>query len=130
MPFDVAPQRSYKDKIRDNDVAVLRQAMELLDRGWCRGTFARNGAGSDVDPLSEAALTFCAIGAVRRAMGSRMFKGCRYRRMISLLNRASFSGQIIRTNDSGTKAGVLAAFKRAIHARINGITLERGKPIQ
>lgn len=129
MPFDAAPQRSYKDKIRDNDVAVLGEAMELLECGWCRGTMARNGVGTWVDPLSEAALQFCAIGAVRRAMGSRWKKGTRYWRLISLLHDASFSGNIMRTNDFGTKVAVLAAFKRAIHARINGIMLRRGKPV-
>lgn len=46
---------------------VLLKAAELVERGWCQGTGAKNGAGREVSTTGRAAVCWCAEGALGRA---------------------------------------------------------------
>jgi hypothetical protein len=54
------------------DMSDLRRACVILNRpqAWTRGASARNLAGEPVDPLDPSAVTFCARGAVVKAIGT------------------------------------------------------------
>lgn len=44
---------------------VLRQAADLIERtGWCQGVYARDARGVITDFISDAAVEFCALGAI------------------------------------------------------------------
>ena len=51
---------------------ILRAAAEIVERpgGWTQRELARGADGHYVDPLSDAAVCFCMIGAMRRASGA------------------------------------------------------------
>jgi hypothetical protein len=53
------------------DRQVLEEAIELIEdpRKWIKKSFARNKSGIAVDSLSEHAVEWCAVGALRRASG-------------------------------------------------------------
>jgi hypothetical protein len=46
---------------------VLLKAVEILDRGWTKGVYARDNIGLPVDYDNEAAVCWCANGAIERA---------------------------------------------------------------
>ena len=46
--------------------AKLREAARLIQKGWCKGTYAKGKSGRDVLPDSPRATEFCAVGAIRR----------------------------------------------------------------
>lgn len=47
---------------------AFERAFELLRAGWTRGAYARDAKGnSNVHECSSGAVSFCAIGALRRA---------------------------------------------------------------
>ena len=45
---------------------VLREARDLIARGWTQGTLARDGNGDPVEPTSDAATCWCSLGALMR----------------------------------------------------------------
>lgn len=47
---------------------VLRGARYLIQRGWCRGTPARDAMGQPTDVTQPDAVSFCLEGALWRAM--------------------------------------------------------------
>ena len=47
---------------------ALKQARSLLAAGWCQRTQARNREGAPVRVESHEAVSFCAMGALRRAI--------------------------------------------------------------
>ncbi len=49
-------------------IEVIRQAKNLLEKGWTKDKFACDNRGKEVSLLHEKACKFCAIGAVNRAM--------------------------------------------------------------
>lgn len=49
------------------EVKVLDRAAELLAKGWCRGTYARDSKGNECMTTSPKAVTFCMVGALMRA---------------------------------------------------------------
>lgn len=50
------------NNVIDNAIQILR------DRGWCQGYYARDIAGKMCEALSDVACTFCAKGAIQRAI--------------------------------------------------------------
>ena len=46
---------------------VLDSAADLVDKGWCQNSIARDAEGKPVNELSEDAVAFCADGAIVRA---------------------------------------------------------------
>ena len=50
-------------------VQILREARRLLEtRGWTTHTLARNSHGQFIDPAHDSAASFCAVGAIQRAI--------------------------------------------------------------
>lgn len=48
-------------------VEVLERAAALVAAGWTRGSYAKDAQGKDVCERAASAVTFCVLGAVRRA---------------------------------------------------------------
>lgn len=48
---------------------ILAAARDLVAKGHCHGTYARDRDGLKVDCLSDRAVSFCMLGAVRRVCG-------------------------------------------------------------
>ncbi len=48
---------------------VLEGARELVLKGWCQGAYARDVDGRKCDEISDRAVRWCLIGALRRASG-------------------------------------------------------------
>ena len=46
---------------------LARAANIIQDRGWTRGSFARDGRGGTIHPFAPEACRFCALGAMRFA---------------------------------------------------------------
>lgn len=51
---------------REEVVNTLRDAAEVVERGWTQGTFARNAGGYEVQPTALYAVCWCALGAISR----------------------------------------------------------------
>ena len=94
---------------------ILEDALELIedpDR-WTRGFYARDAEGVSVDPYSERACRFCALGAVARISGRDIVPIAPWARLDEAARAAGFPGA--RTlNDTGTHDDVVTAFRRAI----------------
>ena len=95
-------------------VQVLREARRLIaDMGWCRGHFALNAAGLDVNECDPDARAFCSSGAIWRAADAdnRKFVAAK-----SLLLAAIHPSTLVGFNDDPgrTREEVIAAFDRAI----------------
>lgn len=54
-------------KRRKQVATVLRDAAELVNRGWTQGDYARDAAGHEVDPRDPEAVCWCAQGAIWKA---------------------------------------------------------------
>jgi len=48
---------------------VLKKARKLIERGWCKGPYATDKDGNEVDQYSRKAVNFCAAGASDRVCG-------------------------------------------------------------
>lgn len=46
-------------------VTVLKRARARIEKGWCRSVFAKDSLGRRVDPASETACRWCAVGAMK-----------------------------------------------------------------
>jgi hypothetical protein len=99
----------------DEATALLVRARGLLERGWCRGTSARNFLGFTVNSYSSRAVAWCASGALRVA-GMMASDLTRRRARIRLV--AAIDGEYLPDfNDRQETVGpVLAAFDLAISA--------------
>ena len=49
-------------------VNILEKAKELIRVGWCQHWYARNADGETVDLRSDSAVSWCATGAIGRAV--------------------------------------------------------------
>lgn len=49
-------------------VEILEFSRDLIKNGWTSGNFAENREGFEVDPMSTSACSFCAAGAMSRAI--------------------------------------------------------------
>lgn len=48
---------------------LLKKARAKIRRGWCQNSYARSRSGRDVKPNSEAACSFCVMGALYASLG-------------------------------------------------------------
>ena len=48
---------------------MLDRVLILLERGWCKGSFARDADGESTDPLDPKAVKWCLWGACIAAAG-------------------------------------------------------------
>ena len=46
---------------------ILKDAAYLVSKGWCHGSYARDGNGDSVEFTSDDACMFCAMGAIQKA---------------------------------------------------------------
>lgn len=44
---------------------------DLLDKGWCKGVYARSKSGDKIDELSQRAVCFCISGGINKVAASR-----------------------------------------------------------
>lgn len=108
---------------KDNKVLkVLRTARGLVDKGWTTGALAMNKKGKRVPVKSPEAVSFCAIGALRRAEFKLGAPGTATKARIELrkaLPKDAYTDSIVEFNDySDGKDRVVALFDRAI-ARVS-----------
>src|SRR5271170_6750272 len=61
MPLD---QANWPTIEVDETTEILIRARGFLERGWCQNTLARDADGNAIEPISERAVAWCAIGAV------------------------------------------------------------------
>ena len=104
---------------KDNKVLkVLRTARGLINKGWTAGAFAKNKAGKTVSVKSPDAVSFCSIGALRRAEFKLGTPGTAARARAELrkaLPTDAYTGSIVMFNDHCVdKARIVGMFDRAI----------------
>lgn len=49
---------------------VLKRARKLVEKGWCKGPYATDKNGNEVDKYSKQAVCFCPAGASDRICGT------------------------------------------------------------
>jgi hypothetical protein len=100
----------------DETTALLIRARGFVERGWCRGTLARDTAGREVGPTNERAVAWCAFRALLM-VGVPYLPGARFHPAYHRVNDAMNGEQIHRFNDrQEIVEPILAAFDRAIAA--------------
>lgn len=100
-----------------NTLEILKTARKLIDTParWTKGVVARDQFGIKTDPSSEAAVCWCSIGALLRAIGSDGPEADRLiKESASKLRKAAHCIVIGAWNDEVTHPEVLAAFDTAI----------------
>lgn len=96
--------------------AVLRRAAELIaePEKWCQGSFAKNGRGGSEMPDSDAAVQWCAFGALARFCHGQILDDASE---VVMANISEEEG-IVHWNDQPERqhAEVLAALRAAADA--------------
>jgi hypothetical protein len=111
MPLDGTNWRT--ETTDDKATALLIRARGLLERGWCRGTLARNFLGFTVPAYSTSATRWCASGALTVAAmtDSDLVRRHARNRLVAVIG----GGLLGHFNDSQeTVEPILAAFDKAI----------------
>lgn len=100
---------------------ILILARGYIEKGWCRGQFARTEDGEGALAVSEDARSWCALGAIERAtfevpMQSYASRGAAERLLREAAGvRSDFDATTAWNDDpERTKEEVLAAFDKAI----------------
>ena len=90
------------------------KAWQLLkEKGWCRGTYARNGNGTPVHWTSEFAVSFCAIGAITKVSRSGTRASFKQNVVELLLPKGQRNLGAWNDDPKRTKAEVIALLKKA-----------------
>lgn len=98
---------------------VLLRAADLIEsKGWCKDFSALDADLNEVDPWSDSACVFCAVGAIESvaANGYADFDGLTLSNgAIDRLSRALGARNVIRWNDEDgrTQEEVVAALRKA-----------------
>src|SRR5689334_11516028 len=92
---------------------VLERAIKLVESGWTQGTWARKKDGQPCDWDSDAAIAFCAVGALLRA--TREVLGIE-RNLMGSFSRIPFitrveAVELVAANDKGPRETVLAMLR-------------------
>lgn len=94
---------------------ILRGARELLSdpKKWTKGKLAKNELGLEVNTQDEAAVCYCAMGAIDKLAGNDVV---RHSAALSWLIAALPSGNVVLFNDAPetTHADILDLFDKAI----------------
>jgi hypothetical protein len=108
----------------DETTDLLIRARGFIERGWCRGTFARDVNGNPVTSTDPSAAGWCMYGALEAAG-----RGVIDSRAILRLSRET-DGVLIDffNNRQKTVEPVLAAFDRAIAG--NPVAAEGRNPLE
>jgi hypothetical protein len=114
-PADMHATRLEPEEIA---VALVLDARELIERGWCQSAPAVNQTGRAVEPTSTHARKWSALGALIAAYRSYAPYETAARSAFALARRALAhrGGDLIAWNDepSRTRTEVLAAFQSAV----------------
>ena len=99
---------------------ILLGAADLIDRGWCRGAYARNAAGDRTGSVGQDACAWCAAGAIyraafdldagRRLTGASMMSLLRH---LGLPEGQSYSDAITAWSDQLDRPAVAAGLRGA-----------------
>lgn len=104
-------------------LTALIEARRLINNGWTRKTFARDAGGHMCDWGSEAAKSFCSIGAIYKATNWRSTHNTNLCMLVfeavaenMYPGYGESSGHIVHYNDARgrTKEEVLASFDKTI----------------
>jgi hypothetical protein len=101
---------------RKSKLSILKAARELVanPKTWTKGTLARDAAGLPVATASEAAVQFCALGALQRGAGG--YTGPYYD-VREALYRALDPHTIVEVNDGyHGRTRILKAMDKAIES--------------
>lgn len=125
------------------DVSVLTaliEARRLINNGWSRCTFARDANGHMCDWGSEAATSFCSVGAVYRATDWRnTYHTSLCLDVIDALaeqmvpaGRSDRCGHVVSWQDARgrTKEEVLDAFDKTIAAQMKAAAVVEAKELE
>jgi len=97
---------------------VLRKAIKLIEKGWTKGTYARDQHGTPVSYKEPAACQFCSAGAMYRALADvgELENGTIAMEARQTLRETAKVSSIVIFNDSHdrSKAEVVETFKQAI----------------
>lgn len=103
--------------IRQEVKKILQYARNLIEKGWCKGWFAKTRGGRCTRTNAADACKFCAVGAIDRArddVAPNMIKWDVERVARQQLSRVMGTTDISKYNDSHTKRTVLKKFDEAI----------------
>lgn len=100
-------------------VQILKDARELIRKGWTRNRYASDRSGRTVDIESPYACRFCSLGAIRKATGDKQspYPADQYVALaVGGGNPRSAFGSVAIFNDdeAGSKVAVIRAFDEAI----------------
>jgi hypothetical protein len=99
----------------DETTLLLIRARGLVERGWCRGISALDSDGATIEPQDEAAVCWCAYGALIAASWRTDVSNEAVAAAFDRFQAAIGGENILDFNDSQeTVEPVLAAFDRAI----------------
>jgi hypothetical protein len=91
-------------EVRSDTLTILAQAKALVEKGWCRGDWARTEAGVSVAYYDQFACQFCSSGAIRRVILD------------------------LQRNDTHSASIALAVFKKAIGTNQHTISTWNDSP--
>jgi hypothetical protein len=114
MPLDDTNWSPAPPAKADEATALLTQARNFLERGWCRNWLAVDTTGIGVDPTAKKAVAWCAWGALTVA-GLPRRQNEVWENAIDRLKAAINYEDIANFNNrQETVEPVLAAFDKAI----------------
>jgi len=98
-----------------NTLEILKAARELISapERWTRDQFSRNEAGFAIDPESEKACCFCAVGALIKVSDNDIFLRHQAKDFLAEHLPVGYAS-IPAFNDSHTHPEVVALFDAAI----------------
>jgi len=94
---------------------LLARAAELIDRGWCRNALAEDRRGRQVEPWSESACRWSALGALLAAWRERRGEEADTLAVAYAALAEATGGRVTEWNaaDWRTQRHVASAFHRA-----------------
>ena len=100
---------------------LLKEAREVIRfrRRWVQGHFALDGHGNVVKPDDNAAVCWCASGAMRKVGNNNAWYSVARAALLNAVTGPN-SGSLGRYNDNHTHAEVLEMFDDAIAALEDG----------
>lgn len=91
---------------------ILTEALGYIKQGWTTGWFARDATNNITNPLSLDATSFCAVGAIRRAVNTN--GSLHAFEVYDFLRKSIGIEEIPSWNDTSTKEEVIKGFEKAI----------------
>lgn len=94
-----------------NEKETLIEIRALIEKGWIKGAYARDGGGERVSPYSDSAVSFCLVGAMERSCETPSQLKNLYR---TLGDHGMCSLTFFNDRPETTKADVLSLLDEAI----------------